>query len=118
MAGYDTSQRSHRSGSLGGESAVSEQIDLKAAAATSGSKIRDRISHCEENLSGIHSLLDEFEKRLDVILTPQAPQAVSTEKDSAPQAPQSHLTNRLEAFSMGLNIVAFKLHKLIGRIEI
>lgn len=61
----------------------------------SSSPVRDRIGGLESWLSDCHMALDNLEKRLDTITTPQPPQPASTNAAVKTSQVQSHVQGRL-----------------------
>lgn len=84
----------------------------------SNSRLRDSVSNGEQYLSEIHATIDALEKRLDTLLTPQAPSTAANSGVSAPQPLLSHVVGRLNILNEGYVFATARMRTLISRIAL
>lgn len=89
-----------------------------AADTGSGSPIRDSVTAAEQILSELHNTIEQFEKRLDTVLTPQPPTPSGIGNAATPQPPISHVRGRLNILNEGYIHAMARLRDLMRRIEI
>lgn len=88
--------------------------------AISPSRIRDGITRAEEILIAVHEAIGALELRLDTILQPQPPQAVSNAANSGkPSDPQcSRVMFRIDILNKGFDDATNRLRDMARRIEV
>jgi hypothetical protein len=78
--------------------------------------IRDALTRVEELVGQAHGGIDAIAERLETVLRPVAPVAETSIKD--PQAPASHMENRLCALVVSLNALGSRMQDLHSRIDV
>lgn len=93
----------------------------EAPDAPSNTRIRDRVTSLEIQMSDLHGLISSLERRLDTVVTPVPPSVASVggvKADPIIGSPNSHLFDRLETLSRGVTEAQGRLSSLLSRIEV